>query len=35
MLKNEELEEIREEIQKYKDNFQRVHSKRKLFFVDG
>jgi uncharacterized membrane protein len=35
MLKNEELEEIREEIQKYKDNFQRVHSKRKLFFVEN
>ena len=35
MLKNEELEEIREEIQKCKDNFQRVHSKRKLFFIDG
>jgi uncharacterized membrane protein len=35
MLKNEELEEIREKIQTYKDNFQRVHSKRKLFFVEG
>jgi len=35
MLKNEELEEIREKIQTYKDNFQRVHSKRKLFFVGG
>ena len=34
MLKNEELEEVREKIQKYKDNFQRVHSKRKLFFVE-
>ena len=35
MLKNEELEEIREEIQKYKDSFQRVHSKRRLFFAEG
>lgn len=35
MLKNEELAEIREHIQKNKDNFQRVHSKRKLFFVEG
>ena len=35
MLKNEELEEIREKIQKYKDHFQRVHSKRKLFFVES
>ena len=35
MLKNEELVEIREIIQKNKDNFQRVHSKRKLFFVEG
>lgn len=35
MLKNEELEEFREQIQKYKENFQRVHSKRKLFFVEG
>lgn len=35
MLKNEELEEIREVIQKYKDNFQRVHSSRKLFFTEG
>lgn len=35
MLKNEELVEIREIIQKYKDSFQRVHSRRKLFFADG
>jgi hypothetical protein len=35
MLKNEELAEIREVIQKYKDNFQRVHSSRKLFFPEG
>ncbi|NVM45135.1 MAG: DUF2061 domain-containing protein [Candidatus Lokiarchaeota archaeon] len=35
ILKNEELEEIREKIQKYKDHFQRVHSRRKLFFVKG
>ena len=34
MLENDELEEIREEIQKYKDHFVRVHSKRKLFFPD-
>jgi hypothetical protein len=33
MLNNEELEEIREITQKIKDDFQRVHSKRKLFFV--
>ncbi|MFX1312185.1 MAG: DUF2061 domain-containing protein [Promethearchaeota archaeon] len=32
MLKNEELEEIHEEIQKYKQNFERVHSSRKMFF---
>ncbi|MFX0077561.1 MAG: DUF2061 domain-containing protein [Candidatus Hermodarchaeota archaeon] len=35
MLKNEELDEIRDVIQKYKDNFQRVHSKRKLYFVES
>ena len=35
MLKNEELGEIREVIQKYKENFQRVHSGRKLFFAEG
>lgn len=35
MLKNEELEEIREKIQKYKDHFQRVHSSRKLFVAEG
>lgn len=33
MLENDELEEIRDEIQKYKDHFVRVHSKRKLFFA--
>jgi len=32
MLKNEELQEIHEEIQKYKENFERVHSARKMFF---
>jgi uncharacterized membrane protein len=35
MLKNEDLDEIREVIQKYKDSFQRVHSSRKLFFAEG
>lgn len=35
MLKNEELGEIREKIQKYKDHFQRVHSSRKLFVAEG
>ena len=35
MLKNEELEEIKEKIQKYKDHFQRVHSKRSLYFIEG
>ncbi|MFX1447660.1 MAG: DUF2061 domain-containing protein [Promethearchaeota archaeon] len=35
MLQNEELEEIREKIQKYKDHFQRVHSSRKLFVAEG
>jgi uncharacterized membrane protein len=35
MLKHEELDEIREKIQKYKDHFQRVHSKRKLFFDES
>ena len=34
MLEHEELDEIREKIQKYKDHFQRVHSKRKLFFAE-
>jgi uncharacterized membrane protein len=34
MLKNEELEEIKEVIQKYKDHFQRVHSKRSLYFME-
>lgn len=35
MLENEELEELREDIQKYKDHFVRVHSKRKLFFPEN
>ncbi|MFX1386079.1 MAG: DUF2061 domain-containing protein [Promethearchaeota archaeon] len=33
MLKNEELEEIHEEIEKYKNYFDVVHSGRKLFFL--
>ncbi|MFX1572924.1 MAG: DUF2061 domain-containing protein [Promethearchaeota archaeon] len=32
MLKNEELKDIHEEIEKYKENFERVHSARKMFF---
>lgn len=32
LLKNEELEEIHEEIQKYRDHFIQVHSSRKMFF---
>ena len=32
MLKNDELEEIHYDIEKYKENFVRVHSNRKLFF---
>jgi len=32
MLKNKELEEIHDEIEKYKENFQRAHSGRKMFF---
>ena len=34
MLKNKELEEIHEEIEKYKNHFIYVHSGRKLFFLD-
>lgn len=32
MLENEELEEIHADIKKYKENFERVHSGRKMFF---
>lgn len=32
MLENEELEEIHDEIRKYKESFEAVHSGRKLFF---
>jgi len=32
MLENEELEEIHEEIKKYKDYYETVHSGRKMFF---
>jgi len=32
MLENEELGEIHEDIKTYKENFERVHSGRKLFF---
>jgi len=32
LLKNEELKEIHEELQVYKENFERVHSARKMFF---
>ncbi|MFX0040395.1 MAG: DUF2061 domain-containing protein [Promethearchaeota archaeon] len=32
MLENEELEEIHEDIKKYKESFEAVHSGRKLFF---
>jgi uncharacterized membrane protein len=32
MLGNEELEEIHDEIRKYKESFEAVHSGRKLFF---
>ncbi|MFX0030150.1 MAG: DUF2061 domain-containing protein [Candidatus Hermodarchaeota archaeon] len=35
MLKNEELQEIHEELQMHKNNFKRVHSSRKLFFLDN
>lgn len=33
MLTNDELEEIYEQIEKYKENFIRVHSGRKLYFL--
>ncbi len=33
MLENEELEEIHEDIKKYKEYFESVHSGRKLFFL--
>jgi len=32
MLENEELEEIHEDIKKYKEYFEAVHSERKMFF---
>ncbi|MFX1377105.1 MAG: DUF2061 domain-containing protein [Promethearchaeota archaeon] len=32
MLKNEELQEIHDELQMYKGNFERIHSARKFFF---
>ncbi|MFW9820980.1 MAG: DUF2061 domain-containing protein [Candidatus Thorarchaeota archaeon] len=32
MLENEELEEIHEDIKKYKESFEAIHSGRKLFF---
>ncbi|TKJ24285.1 MAG: hypothetical protein CEE43_00955 [Promethearchaeota archaeon Loki_b32] len=32
MLENEELEEIHDDIEKYKDYFEAVHSSRKMFF---
>ena len=32
MLENEELEEIHDDIEKYKDSFEAVHSSRKMFF---
>jgi len=34
MLNNEELEEIHDELEMYKSNFKRVHSSRKMFFLD-
>ncbi|MFX0026104.1 MAG: DUF2061 domain-containing protein [Candidatus Hermodarchaeota archaeon] len=33
MLENPELEEIRDEIEKYRNHFKNVHSKRKMFFI--
>lgn len=33
MLDNEDLEEIHEEIEKYRNHFKRVHSGRKMFFL--
>jgi uncharacterized membrane protein len=35
VLKNEELEEIHEELQTYKGNFERIHSSRKMFFQNS
>ena len=32
MLENEELEEIHDDIEKFKDSFEAVHSSRKMFF---
>ncbi|MFW9881779.1 MAG: DUF2061 domain-containing protein [Candidatus Thorarchaeota archaeon] len=32
MLENEELEEIHEDIRKYKESFEAIHSGRKMFF---
>jgi len=34
MMKNEELEEIHEEIENYKESFERIHSGRKMFFLE-
>ncbi|MFX1236507.1 MAG: DUF2061 domain-containing protein [Promethearchaeota archaeon] len=33
MLNNEDLDEIHEEIERYKEHFKRVHSGRKMFFL--
>ena len=33
MLENTELEEIHDEIEKYRNHFKKVHSKRKMFFI--
>jgi uncharacterized membrane protein len=35
MLKNKELQEIHDELQMYKDNFVRIHSNRKMFFLNS
>ncbi|MFX1588063.1 MAG: DUF2061 domain-containing protein [Promethearchaeota archaeon] len=34
MLENTELEEIHDEIEKYRNHFKKVHSKRKMFFIN-
>jgi len=34
MLENKELEEIYDEIEKYKNHFKTIHSKRKMFFIN-
>ncbi|MFX1358926.1 MAG: DUF2061 domain-containing protein [Promethearchaeota archaeon] len=34
MLENNELEEIHDEIEKYRNHFKKVHSKRKMFFIN-